>query len=82
LEDSSYHWDSAIKSDIDWANSLVFAAADGGEPRAVVIFSKDFRWISNGSAPDPGQHAIATTGEFAAGLNEFFKTEVTAQPEQ
>jgi hypothetical protein len=82
LEDSSYHWDSAIKSDIDWANSLVFAAADGGEPRAVVIFSKDFRWISNGSAPDPGQHAIATTGEFAAGLNEFFGTEVTAQPEQ
>jgi hypothetical protein len=82
LEDSSYHWDSAIVADIDWANSLVFAAAEGGEPRAVVIFSKDFRWISNGSAPDPGKHAVATTGEFAEGLKEFFASEIAAPAEQ
>jgi hypothetical protein len=82
LEDSSYQWDSAVASDIDWANSLVFAAAEGGEPRAVVIFSKDFRWISNGSAPDPGQHVVATTGEFAAGLKEFFASEIAAPAEQ
>lgn len=82
LEDSSYRWDSAIKSDIDWANSLVFAAAEGGEPRAVVIFSKDFDWVSNGSTADPGKHVVATTGEFAAGLKEFFETEIVATPEQ
>ena len=82
LEDASYHWDSAILADIDWANSLAFDAAAGGEPRAVVIFSNDFRWVSNDSAPDPGQHVVATTGEFAEGLKRFFATEIAAQPEQ
>lgn len=82
LEDSSYRWDAAVASDIDWANSLVFAAAEGGEPRAVVLFSRDFGWVSNGSAPDPGKHAVATSGEFAAGLKEFFETEIAAPAEQ
>lgn len=82
LEDSSYHWDSAIVSDIDWANSLVFAAAEGAEPRAVVLLSKDFRWVSNGSAPNPNERVAATSGEFAAGLKEFFATEINAPAEQ
>ena len=83
LEDSSYQWDSAVLSDIGWANSLVFAAAEGAEPRAVVMFSPDFKWVSNGTAADPDKAVVATTSEFATGLKEFFASEAAeAKPEQ
>jgi hypothetical protein len=78
LEDANYLWDSAAKADTNWSNSLVFAAADGAEPRAVVLFSPDFKWVSNGSATDPTKAVIATTADFAAGLKRFFADEATA----
>jgi hypothetical protein len=82
LEDASYDWTAAGQADTDWSSSLVFAAADGAEPRAVVMFSPDFKWISNGTASDPSKQVVSTTAEFAAGLKEFFADEVEAQAEQ
>lgn len=83
LEDSSYDWESAGKADTDWSHSLTFDAADGAEPRAVVMFSPDYRWIASGTASDPSTHVAAATAEFAAGLTKFFADEAKdAQPEQ
>jgi hypothetical protein len=83
LEDINYQWDSAAVADTNWANSLVFAAAEGAEPRAVVLFSPDFKWVSNGTAPDPTKAVVATTSEFADGLKKFFTAEAPeAKPEQ
>jgi hypothetical protein len=81
LEDASYDW-TAGDPDTDWSSSLVFAAADGAEPRAVVMFSPDFKWVSNGTAADPSKQIVSTTAEFADGLKKFFADDVKAQAEQ
>ena len=72
LLDTSYDWTAAGPPDTDWSNSLVFAAAEGAEPRAVVMFSPDFKWAANGSSGDPAQHAVSTTNSMAEGLKKFF----------
>jgi hypothetical protein len=83
LEDASYDWTAKAPAGTDNANSLVFAAADGGEPRAVVLFSPDFRWVSSGTGANPATNFVATTEEFAAGLKKFFATSAAdATPEQ
>jgi len=82
LEDTSYDWTAQAPADTDWSSSLVFAAAEGAEPRAVVLFSPDYKWVANGSAADPAQHVVATTNEFAAGLSSFFREQAAAPDEQ
>ncbi len=72
LEDGSYDWTATTAPDTDWSNSFVFAAADGAEPRAVVLFSPDFAWAANGSSGSPAKHTVATTSTVAAGLKKFF----------
>jgi hypothetical protein len=72
LEDSSYDWAASGPPNTDWSNSLVFAAAEGSEPRAIILFSPDYKWIANAAGGDPGKHAVATTAEFSQGLNTFF----------
>jgi hypothetical protein len=72
LEDANYDWNAAGPPDTNWSNSPAFAAAEGSEPRAVVLFSPDYKWISSGTAPDPTKSVVATTGDFAAGLKKFF----------
>ncbi len=80
---TDYDWTAAGSPDTNWSNSLAFAAADGAEPRAVVLFSPDYKWISSGTAPDPTKSVVATTAEFAAGLKKFFADEAgSAPPEQ
>jgi hypothetical protein len=82
LEDASYDWTAAGPPDTDWSNSLVFAASEGAEPRAVVMFSPDFTWAANGSAADPAKHAVSTS-PIAKGLQEFFAEQAQdAPPEQ
>jgi hypothetical protein len=80
LEDNSYDWSAAGPPDTNWDSSLVFEVSEGAEPRAVVLFSPDFKWLSNGSATDPMKSVVATTGEFAAGLQKFFADEATDAP--
>lgn len=80
IEDASYDWTAAGKPDTSWSSSLVFAAAEGAEPRAVVLFSPDYKWLSNGSAADPMKSVVATTDEFAAGLKKFFADEAADAP--
>ncbi len=83
LEDARYNWTASGSPDTNWSNSLVFAAGEGAEPRAVVMFSPDFKWVSNGSAAEPAKHVVATAGDFADGLKKFFADEAAdAQPEQ
>jgi hypothetical protein len=83
LEDASYDWTATAPAGTDNANSLVFATVEGGEPRAVVLFSPDFRWVSSGTGADPAKYFVATTEEFAAGLKKFFATSAAdATPEQ
>jgi hypothetical protein len=71
LLDASYDWTAAGPPDTDWSNSLVFAATEGAEPRAVIMFSPDFNWAANGAAGDPAQHAVSTS-PITKGLREFF----------
>ncbi|MGD9632840.1 MAG: hypothetical protein AB7G28_24575 [Pirellulales bacterium] len=72
LEDSSYDWTAKGPADSNWGKSLVFERSEGAEPRLVILFSPDFKWAANGTAADPAKSAIATSGEFAAGLGKFF----------
>jgi hypothetical protein len=81
LLDGKYDWSAAGKPDTDWTSSLVFAAAEGAEPRAVVLFSSDYQWVANGSGGDPSEHVVKTTGEMAAGLRKFFAEEANAVTE-
>jgi hypothetical protein len=72
LEDDRYNWTATSAPDTDWTHSFVFAAAEGAEPRAVILFSPDFHWAANGSSGDPAKHAVATSSQFATGLTKFF----------
>jgi hypothetical protein len=80
IEDGSFDWTATEAPDTDWSHSLAFAAADGAEPRAVVLFSPDFAWASNGSSGDPAKHAVATTSTVAAGLKKFFDDQSSTAP--
>lgn len=80
LEDASYDWSAQPPADPDWSSSLVFAAAADSEPRAVVLFSPDYRWVANGAAGNPAQHVVATTDPFAAGLRTFFAEQADTAP--
>jgi hypothetical protein len=80
IEDSSYDWTSQEKADTNWAKSLVFERSEGAEPRVVVLFSPDFKWVGNGSAADPAKAAVATSASFAAGLEKFFADEAKVAP--
>jgi type II secretory pathway pseudopilin PulG len=82
LLDSKFDWASTAKLDTDWSSSLVFAAAEGAEPRAVVLFTSDYGWVANGTSDNPAQHAVKTTSEMAAGLQKFFASEGGAAAEQ
>jgi hypothetical protein len=82
LEDASYDWSAQAPADADWSSSLVFAATEGSEPRAVVLFSPDYKWLANGSAGDPAKRVAAATDEFAAGLRTFFADVAAAPAEQ
>ena len=67
LEDASFDWTAAGPADTNWSNSLVFAAAEGAEPRAVVMFSPDFKWAAERlGRRSRRKHAVATTAECAA----------------
>ncbi len=80
LEDSSFDWIAKGTADTNWSKSLVFERSEGAEPRIVILFSPDFRWAANGSASDPAKSAVATSGEFAAGLAKFFTEQDTSAP--
>jgi len=80
LQDSSYDWTAQGPTDANWAKSLVFERSEGAEPRVVILFSPDFKWIGNGSTADPVKTAVAASGSFAAGLEKFFAAEATAAP--
>jgi hypothetical protein len=82
LLDSKYDWTATAEPDTDWSSSLVFAAAEGAEPRAVVLFTSDFGWVANGTSGDPAKNALKTTSEMAAGLQKFFADDVGAVAEQ
>jgi hypothetical protein len=80
LEDSSYDWKSTAEPNTDWSQSLVFEESAGAEPRLVILFSDDFKWAENGSSDDPTKNAVATSGEFASGLQKFFAEQAAAAP--
>jgi hypothetical protein len=80
LEDSSFDWTAKGTADTNWGKSLVFERSEGAEPRIVVLFSPDFKWAANGSASDPAKSAVATSGEFAKGLQEFFTEQKAEAP--
>lgn len=80
LEDNSYDWTAKGPADTNWSQSLVFERSEGAEPRIVILFSPDFKWAANGSASDPAKSAVATSGEFAAGLAKFFAEQDAAAP--
>jgi hypothetical protein len=80
LEDRNYDWTAKGPADTNWGKSLVFERSEGAEPRVVVLFSPDFKWVGNGSAADPAKAAVATSASFAAGLEKFFADEATVAP--
>lgn len=80
IQDHSYDWTADGPANLDWSSSLVFEVAEGAEPRAVVLFSRDFRWAANGSAGDPAANAVAIVPFFAKGLQTFFDEQASAAP--